>query len=120
MERRKFERPVIEEINIAPNQAIAACAAKQVGWIHEWMGDDAVWKDYDDARTSTKELHGQIDEYVKPMYYYDLTVNGTHYYGWWKDLDKDGEIDGGEFTHQADSNPPWDAVIQSQISPQKS
>ncbi len=134
--KKKFVRPVIEEINVEPNQAIAACKGTTLKWYFIDQGEDANYtsfKNFDTEDACKKYWSNQPNiwtyngTFVKdgqkrviPMMWYSFNFNGTHYSGTWRDYNVNYEYDedsGSAIFQQVNSPMTPEAVnyLQTQV-----
>ena len=120
--KKTYVKPEVNEIEVAANQAVAACTLAQSGW-QNW-----------DNRSSTGYLNKQaaIDAQpdwasstaykVCPMYYYEYAQKQNDNYtaqgsGYWEDWNENGVYDGGDIIQNQANNVPdglsvsWKGVL---------
>lgn len=91
--KKNYMKPEANEIEVASNQAIAACYKLAKGYQNLWTqsGEQFAYPTYEAARAA----HGSPDAPVCPVYYVegDIPEQGT-VYGTFRDWNYNGKMDG--------------------------
>lgn len=98
---KTYEKPILNEIEFAPNQAIAACAVTDdvmisaIGYRCQW--DGASMSDNAELEEHVKSAHGNVEvpESALPYCYKVEQINGDGYFRW-EDFNRNGVYDAGD------------------------
>lgn len=116
--KKTYVKPEVNEIEVAANQAVAACYVKCTGWDNSWARgnngqfgwptQEQAWEAYNQHESYTfTTTKGDGYPYVFPVYYGEgQDANGNACYGTFHDENSNGIMDNGEYVawQQGDYN----------------
>lgn len=108
--KKTYMKPEVNEIEVAANQAVAACYVKRLGWqlSDKW---DAKWYDTkEEAIAAQPDWASSTAGVVAPVYYYEASIDhGTwkeELHGSWADWNNNNVHDSGDVVYNQQGNVP--------------
>ena len=120
--KKTYVKPEVNEIEVAANQAVAACSFMTAYWQNSDCRQPNGYPSKQAALDAQPDPASSTAYKVCPVYYYEYAQKQSEYYtaqgsGYWEDWNENGVYDGGDIIQVQNNNVPdglsvsWKGVL---------